>query len=155
MIDRNVPTRERERERDEKLIHRAYFQISCQALVGRLFQFRNCKIFVNPCNLNFVKYIFRLQRKMTCGKERHVFPRTTVSRESFRPVERRFFASLGRAVFRCSFSVAHVKRSSGVSPAKTEPALPSRLIFTRPKATVNIRGLRTENNANSVNISKL
>ncbi|KYN00106.1 hypothetical protein ALC62_09169 [Cyphomyrmex costatus] len=52
-------------------------------------------------------------------------------------------------------SVTLTSQIFGVSPAKTEFALPNRLIFTRPKATVNIRGLRTENNANSVNIGKL
>jgi len=148
MIDRNVPTRE---TRNWSIGHISKSVVR----LSSLFSFAICKIFVNSCDFNFVKYIFRLQRKMTYGKERHVFPRTTVSRESYRPVERRFLASFERAVFRYSISVAHVKRSFGVSPAKTEPALPSRLIFTRPKATVNIRGLRTENNANSVNISKL
>ncbi|KYQ57927.1 hypothetical protein ALC60_02976 [Trachymyrmex zeteki] len=54
-----------------------------------------------------------------------------------------------------SRSVMLTSQIFGVSPAKTKFALPNRLIFTRPRATVNIRGLRTENNANSVNIGKL
>ncbi|KYM78533.1 hypothetical protein ALC53_11188 [Atta colombica] len=54
-----------------------------------------------------------------------------------------------------SRSVMLTSQIFGVSPAKTKFALPNRLIFTRPRATVNIRGLPTENNANSVNIGKL
>lgn len=63
-----------------------------------------------------------------------------------------------RAVFPYSaFSAAHVKRVRLLAyrQQKRNPLHQVELIFTRPKATVNIRGLRTENNANSVNIGKL